>query len=67
MFSNFRVILAVCLEKAQEVCDLFEKRNISANIIGQVTGKRTIIIKQGSEAEMLFDFAQHRITGLACP
>ncbi len=64
-FQSFGFILAASSEKSQEVCRLFEKRHITARIIGQVTDKPTIIIQQASESRVLFDFEKHIITGLS--
>lgn len=63
-FQSFGFILSVSPEHSQAVIDLFGERKIDAAVIGKVVGERQITVKDGSEAQILFDFKKDKITGI---
>lgn len=64
-FQSFGFILSVSPERSEAVINLFKERDIDAAVIGKVIEERRIIIKNGSESEILFDFSRDKITGIA--
>lgn len=63
-FQSFGFILSVSPKHSQAVIDLFGERKIDAAVIGKVVGERQITVKDGSEAQILFDFKKDKITGI---
>ena len=63
-FQSFGFILSVSPEHSRAVIDLFVERKIDAAVIGKVVGERQITVKDGSEAQILFDFKKDKITGI---
>ena len=63
-FQSFSFILSVPTGNSSRVCDLFRERDIEAAVIGQVTRSPQIILKDGEQKEVLFDFSVDQITGI---
>ncbi|MGC9030758.1 MAG: AIR synthase related protein, partial [Desulfomonilaceae bacterium] len=63
-FQSFGFVLSVPPVNSQKVIRLFRERNITASVIGKVLDRKTIVITQDSEAEVLFDFGRDKITGI---
>ena len=65
-FQSFGFILAVKPGHAQEVREVFAKREIDAAIVGKVTSSPVVHLIQGDEKRILFDFQADEITGISC-
>jgi selenophosphate synthetase-related protein len=63
-FQSFGFVLSVPAEFSKDVIALFKERMITATIIGRVEDNAKIIVKNGSEAELFFDFKTDKITGI---
>jgi uncharacterized protein len=63
-FQSFSFILSVPTVNSSRVCALFKERNIEAAVIGRVTRSPQIILKDGEQKEILFDFSVDQITGI---
>jgi selenophosphate synthetase-related protein len=51
-------------EDAEKVLEVFQKRGLTARVIGQVSEDRRLIIRQGSEEIVLFDLTKECVTGI---
>jgi hypothetical protein len=65
-FQSFSFILAAAPSQTGEVLTIFRERNITAEIIGQVTSERKVVIAAGGDHQVLFDFEKEKITGITC-
>ena len=65
-FQSFSFILAVDPFQTGEVLTIFRERNITAEVIGQVTSERKVVIAAGGDHQALFDFEKEKITGITC-
>ena len=65
-FQGYGFVLGVDPEFTNEVISIFEDRNVTASVIGQVNDERKVIITNGSLRETLFDFSFEKITGISC-
>jgi len=63
-FQSFGFVFSVQPERSHTVISLFKEREITAAIIGKVTEQPTIILKNGPEFKVLFDFRKDKITGI---
>ena len=63
-FQSFGFVLSVSPKQSEAVISLFREREITAAIIGKVTEQPTIILKNGPESKVLFDFRKDKITGI---
>jgi len=63
-FQSFGFVFSVQPERSNMVISLFKEREITATIIGKVTEQPTIILKNGPESKVLFDFRKDKITGI---
>jgi selenophosphate synthetase-related protein len=66
-FQSFGFVLSVSPKNSEAILSLFREREITAAIIGEVTEQPTVILKDGSDSKVLFDFRQDRITGIVYP
>ena len=64
-FQSFGFVLSVNPKNSEAILSLFREREITATIICKVTEQPTIILKNGSEPKVLFDFRKDKITGIA--
>lgn len=63
-FQSFGFVLSVNPKHSEKMNTLFRERDITAIIIGKVTDQPMIILKNGSESKVLFDFIKDKITGI---
>lgn len=63
-FQSFGFILAAPPENTEDIVSLFENRHITAKVIGTIVADRTLILKNGSAQETLYDFTHEYITGI---
>ncbi len=63
-FQSFGFALSVTQKNSEAVIALFKEREITAAIVGKVTEQPTIILKNGPESKVLFDFRKDKITGI---
>jgi selenophosphate synthetase-related protein len=66
-FQSFGFVLSVPPKNSAAVIALFKEREITAAIIGKVTEEPKIVLKNGSESKILFDFKKDKITGIVSP
>ena len=64
-FQSFSFILAAAPSRTGDVLTIFRERNITAEIIGQVTSERKVVLAAGGENQVLFDFEKEKITGIS--
>jgi selenophosphate synthetase-related protein len=64
-FQSFGFILSVSPNHSKTVIDLFQEREITATMIGEVVDEPLVILKNGPESKVLFDFRKDKITGIA--
>lgn len=65
-FQSFGFVLSVPQDYSREVIDLFEKRQVSAKVVGRVETGRKLYVKSGQDECLFFDFDQEWITGISC-
>ena len=63
-FQSFSFILAVPPGYSGGVLALFRNRNITAEIVGRVTEEPAVLLQDGRQQEVLFDFSREKITGI---
>ncbi len=63
-FQSFSFILAVPADNSSRVRALFKERNIEAAIIGRVVASPQVVLTEGGQKEVLFDFDMDKITGI---
>jgi len=63
-FQSYGFILSISPDKSEEVISLFGDREITAAVIGKVVKEPTITLRNDSEAGILFDFNNDKITGI---
>jgi len=66
-FQSYGFILSVDPKLTPSVLNLFQKVNVTASVVGQVTDTHHVVINNGSEQAMLFDFNKDKITGISKP
>ena len=66
-FQSFSFVLAAAPSQTGQVLTIFRERNITAEIIGQVTSERQVVIAAAGDHRVLFDFEKEKITGITCP
>jgi hypothetical protein len=64
-FQSFSFILSVPKAHTGAVCSLCEERNIQAAVIGKVSSLSQVILKDGPQEEIFFDFTKEQITGIS--
>lgn len=50
-------------ENSQKIIEIFDEGKLTSNIVGSVDDSRKIVLTQGSEKVVLFDFLKEKITG----
>jgi uncharacterized protein len=63
-FQSLGFILSVQQERSKEVIVLFKEREITATVMGKVTDSSVVILQNGPESKVLFDFTKDKITGI---
>lgn len=64
-FQSFSFILSVPEGNSAKVRALFKERQVEAAVIGKVTSSPLIILKDGEQKKVLFDFSVDQITGIS--
>ena len=64
-FFSYGFILSVEPPKRERVLEVFRKRGISAEVIGEVNNRKKITINHQGEEAILFDFEKEHITGFS--
>jgi selenophosphate synthetase-related protein len=64
MYPGMGFVVTAKLEDAQAVLEVFERRGLTARVIGRVTEQRKLIISQGEEECVLFDLEKECVTGI---
>ncbi len=63
-FQSFGFVLSVSPKQSEAVISLFREREITAAVIGKVTDEPVVILQNGPESKVLFDFRKDKITGI---
>jgi len=64
MYPGMGFVVTTQPENAEKVLEVFERRGLTARVIGQVTDARKLVIRQGSEETVLFDLEKECVTGI---
>ncbi len=64
MYPGMGFVVTAKSEDAEKVLEVFQKRGLTARVIGQVSEDRRLIIREGSEEVVLFDLAKECVTGI---
>jgi uncharacterized protein len=64
MYPGMGFVVTAKREDAQAVLEVFERRGLTARVIGQVTEERKLIIRQEKEECVLFDLEKECVTGI---
>jgi hypothetical protein len=64
MYPGMGFVVTTKLENAESVLEVFERRGLTARVIGRVTEKRKLVIRLGSEETVLFDLEKECVTGI---
>lgn len=65
-FQSFGFVLSVPQDYSREVIRLFEKRQVSAKVVGRVETGRKLYLKSREDQCLFFDFEKEWITGISC-
>jgi len=64
MYPGMGFVVTAKPENAQAVLEVFERRGLTARVIGRVTDERKLVVRQGSEETVLFDLEKECVTGI---
>ncbi|HEX7445819.1 MAG TPA: methanogenesis marker 2 protein [Methanothrix sp.] len=64
MYPGMGFIVTAKPEDAEKVLEVFQRRGLTARVIGLVTEDRRLIIRKGSEEAVLFDLTRECVTGI---
>ena len=64
MYPGMGFVVTAKPEKAREVLEVFQRRGLTAAVIGKVTEERKLLIRSGSEETVLFDLEKECVTGI---
>jgi len=64
MYPGMGFVVTAKPKKAKEVLEVFQKRGLTAAVIGKVTEERKLLIRSGSEETVLFDLEKECVTGI---
>ena len=64
MYPGMGFVVTAKREDSQSVLEVFERRGLTARVIGRVTEERKLIIAQGEEECVLFDLEKECVTGI---
>jgi selenophosphate synthetase-related protein len=64
-FQSFGFFLSVSPKNSEKVITLFREREITAAMIGRVIDEPMMMLRNGPESKVLFDFKKDKITGIA--
>jgi uncharacterized protein len=64
MYPGMGFVVTTKPENAEKVVSIFQKRGMTAAVIGQVTAEKQLVIRSGKETAVLFDFENECVTGI---
>ncbi|MCK9564746.1 MAG: methanogenesis marker 2 protein [Methanothrix sp.] len=64
MYPGMGFVVTAKPENAQAVLEVFERRGLTARVIGRVTVEKKLVVRQGSEETVLFDLEKECVTGI---
>ncbi len=64
MYPGMGFVVTAKPENAKKVLEVFQRRGLTARVIGLVTADRRLILRQGAEEAVLFDLAGECVTGI---
>ncbi len=64
MYPGMGFVVTTKPENAEEVLEVFERRGLTARVIGRVSEDRRLVIRQGAEEAVLFDLTRECVTGI---
>ena len=64
MYPGMGFVVTAKPESAEKVLEVFERRGLTARVIGRVTEERKLIIRRGAEESVLFDLEKECVTGI---
>ena len=64
-FPSFGYLLTTHKSKLDELLDTFNKRDIAANCIGEVTNQKQLMVHKGKQSELFWDIEKHALTGFS--
>jgi hypothetical protein len=64
MYPGMGFVVTTKPENVDGVLEVFERRGLTARVIGRVTEERKLVIRQGSEEVVLFDLERESVTGI---
>ncbi len=64
-FQSYGFVLTSEKRNSHRILDIFKKKNITAAVVGSVTGNSRVIIRQNNKKTVLFDFHSEAITGIS--
>ena len=64
MYPGMGYVVTTKPEFAEKVLGVFQKRGLTAAVIGEVTKERKLVIRSGSEERVLFDLEKECVTGI---
>ena len=67
MYPGMGFVVTARPENAESVLEIFEKRGLTAAVIGIVTQQRRLVLRKGSEETVLFDLERECVTGIEEP
>jgi uncharacterized protein len=64
MYPGMGFIVTAKAENAEKVVEVFQRRHLTAEVIGKVTEDKKLVIKSGNEEAVLFDLTKECVTGI---
>ncbi|MDQ1261219.1 MAG: uncharacterized protein QG575_400 [Euryarchaeota archaeon] len=64
MYPGMGFVVTTKPENAQAVLEVFERRGLTARVIGRVTEERKLVIRRDGEEIVLFDLEKECVTGI---
>jgi len=64
MYPGMGFVVTAKPESAEKVLEVFERRGLTARVIGRVTEERKLVIRRGAEEAVLFDLEKECVTGI---
>jgi selenophosphate synthetase-related protein len=64
MYPGMGFVVTAKPDNAEKVLAIFQKRGLTAAVIGQVTAERQLVIRSGNDVAVLFDFEKECVTGI---
>lgn len=64
MYPGMGFVVTTKPENAEAVLEVFERRGLTARVIGRVTEARKLVIRHGVEETVLFDLEKDCVTGI---